>query len=192
MDANQYNILQQYQSAQRAAFIGIPQYDAILQHLGLAPLPLVATSPPLVLEKAFLVGPLIGYRAWQVKDGLLVSVNHGAPVTPGRPAVAECAVARPIGHPEHAAPWAACSCGLYAYKSPRRCLTEQQNAAYVYGQVALWGKVIEHAEGWRAQYAYPLALWVPRSPMPGFPMGESGVLKLAERYGIRTIAMPAP
>jgi hypothetical protein len=29
-----------------------------------------------------------------------------------------------------------------------------------FGQLALWGKCIEHTKGWRAQYAYPLRLWI--------------------------------
>lgn len=34
------------------------------------------------------------------------------------------------------------------------------SVASVYGEVALWGDVIEHERGFRAQYAYPRRLWV--------------------------------
>jgi hypothetical protein len=39
---------------------------------------------------------------------------------------------------------------------------DEQWATYssVYGKVALWGRIIEHERGYRAQYAYPLELWV--------------------------------
>jgi hypothetical protein len=34
----------------------------------------------------------------------------------------------------------------------------------VVGQVALWGKVVECAEGWRGALAYPVHLYVPVGP----------------------------
>jgi hypothetical protein len=57
----------------------------------------------------------------------------------------------------HEAPQYDCQCGFYATKEP-----DEQWATYsvVYGKVALWGRVIEHERGYRAQYAYPLELWV--------------------------------
>ena len=30
----------------------------------------------------------------------------------------------------------------------------------VMGRVSLWGRVVEHSRGWRAQYAYPYSLCV--------------------------------
>ena len=63
-------------------------------------------------------------------------------------------------------------------------LTADQSGMVV-GQVALWGTVIEHERGYRAQYAYP-ALIDLAPPMPGFPRPAS-LLRLAkairERYG---------
>jgi hypothetical protein len=51
--------------------------------------------------------------------------------------------------PEHQSPLESCSCGIYALKETSRCLGD------IYGEVYLWGKVIEHEDGWRAQFAYP-------------------------------------
>jgi hypothetical protein len=31
----------------------------------------------------------------------------------------------------------------------------------VIGIVSLWGKVLEHEQGWRASHAYPRHLWLP-------------------------------
>jgi hypothetical protein len=70
-----------------------------------------------------------------------------------------------------------CSCGLYAYwTSPFvedvPCLREspasfspvfasgKQTSRCVVGQVAGWGRVIEHMKGWRAAHARPLSLAV--------------------------------
>jgi hypothetical protein len=52
---------------------------------------------------------------------------------------------------DHYAPHDGCTCGIYATKSPE--LTDW--CPGVYGEVYLWGTVVEHDFGWRAQYAYP-------------------------------------
>ena len=60
----------------------------------------------------------------------------------------------------HQPPMLGCECGLWAYKTQAAFEINFQWAdADVIGEVALWGKVIEHRYGWRAQYAYPLRLW---------------------------------
>lgn len=45
-----------------------------------------------------------------------------------------------------------CVCGIYAVK--QQCI----NYGTVCGEVALWGRVIEHEFGYKSQYAYPLSL----------------------------------
>jgi hypothetical protein len=65
-------------------------------------------------------------------------------------------------------------CGIYAYKEKPRLLREIGNsssgfiphrqsleriARLVYGEINLWGKVIEHQDGYRAQFGYPKRLW---------------------------------
>ena len=58
----------------------------------------------------------------------------------------------------HEAPDLECGwCGIYAVKTPR--LDDRDDA--IYGQVNLWGRVIEHEHGYRAQYAYPALLYTP-------------------------------
>jgi hypothetical protein len=41
----------------------------------------------------------------------------------------------------------------------------------MHGEVCLWGTVVEHEDGWRAQYAYPKNFVVPLSMVP-FGMGS--------------------
>jgi hypothetical protein len=50
-----------------------------------------------------------------------------------------------------------CSCGIYAMKSEERLITWWwlYEAAVCYGIVRLWGRLIEHEDGYRAEYAYP-------------------------------------
>ncbi|HET8679900.1 MAG TPA: hypothetical protein VFM39_07240 [bacterium] len=52
-----------------------------------------------------------------------------------------------------------CSCGIYAFRD--RNAAEQSHERYITGRVAVWGDFVEHALGWRAEFAYPLELWIP-------------------------------
>jgi hypothetical protein len=50
--------------------------------------------------------------------------------------------------------------GIYAAKTEADALEAMDDwTGAVYGTVALWGTVIEHVRGYRAQYAYPKQLW---------------------------------
>lgn len=62
-------------------------------------------------------------------------------------------------HPGRPAPVLGCTCGYYAART--------LNVTHVHGiglrcvgRVAMWGKVVEHSGGWRAQYAYPLDIYL--------------------------------
>jgi hypothetical protein len=60
-----------------------------------------------------------------------------------------------MAHDSHDAPQASCTCGIHAVKT----LNHFRNAGYqrfaIHGQVYLWGTVVEHELGYRAQFAYP-------------------------------------
>jgi hypothetical protein len=58
---------------------------------------------------------------------------------------------------QHPTPVAGCTCGIYASSSLRTLVTSTpaMPAVSAVGTVALWGRVIEHERGWRAEYAYP-------------------------------------
>jgi hypothetical protein len=77
-----------------------------------------------------------------------------------------------------------CTCGFYAAKTldqlrgmhyPR--YDEEGDRISVLGQMALWGKVIEGSQGWRAEFAYPARLWL---PFEGFRLAKP----LAKAYGV--------
>lgn len=60
------------------------------------------------------------------------------------------------------------TCGFYSARDLEHLMsqgyhhyTEHDGYTRVVGQVANWGKVIECTRGWRAQYAYPVSLYVP-------------------------------
>lgn len=68
---------------------------------------------------------------------------------------------------EHDAPVLDCQCGLYVCRSPLPVsivVPESLNTLPVLGEVNLWGRVIEHSDGWRGQYAYPKRLTIFDSP----------------------------
>jgi hypothetical protein len=63
-----------------------------------------------------------------------------------------------VVHGRHEAPQATCTCGIYADKSFDHLRDQGYLRRGIGGEVYLWGKVIEHQSGWRAQFAYPKTL----------------------------------
>jgi hypothetical protein len=62
----------------------------------------------------------------------------------------------------HLAPQPRCGCGLYAFRSrslaEAALASEMRPGTVALGRVSLWGRVVEHGSGWRAQYGYPYEL----------------------------------
>jgi len=68
-----------------------------------------------------------------------------------------------LGRP-HQAPQTECTCGIYAVKPAEQLYLEQldrMSSGGIFGEVYLWGTVVEHELGWRAQFAYPKNLILP-------------------------------
>ena len=121
-------------------------------------------------------GALIGWRVWCVVSGggelRLGSVIQDDVWPVGAAFVARCRAHEPpanrrlLREPEgHVAPAAACTCGIYAAREPAGAWTylrgrdEPDTVARVIGRVMLWGRVVEHEDGWRAERAYPLDVY---------------------------------
>lgn len=184
--------------SQRLAATQRPRFDhlkpmddrSLQQYIKLLPVPStvtssigisISTSPVPALETAFVAGPILAWRVWRAfPDGALYSVveRTNVPWPAGQPIAASLAPAADNPY------------GIYAVKSEAlmpelRGYTAQPPAVIVRGQVALWGKVIEHEKGYRAEYAYPYLIDL-SPPMPGFPQPR-GMTSLAaairERYG---------
>jgi hypothetical protein len=123
------------------------------------------------------VEPVVGWRVWYVVEAggktRLSSVFHQMVWPTREPLAAVCLRSRfPRRRPrgDHAAPAASCGCGIYAASlqrggeyltGPR---TSRRAMCAVIGRVALWGTVVECAQGWRASLAYPAQLYVPLLP----------------------------
>ena len=132
-------------------------------------------------------GHVVGWRVWLIKEGdrlwslclndvcwpagePLVAEFRDHPQSPGYSGIVR-AVATTINPIDLAA-------GIFAFKdrSFASALVLGRPSYWLFGRVALWGDIAEHAHGYRAQYAYPVSLVVP------WRMRKVGC-RLAERYG---------
>ena len=121
--------------------------------------------------------PLLAWRVWRVLpfqrlDGtrtlrLCAVGTLGAPKL-WEPRLATTAVCSGYGS-QHEAPWPDHECGIWALKraedARRRMVGFMQTqgdepVGWAVGQVSLWGRVIEHEHGYRAQHAYPYSVSV--------------------------------
>ncbi len=59
----------------------------------------------------------------------------------------------------HVAPMTGCACGYWSFKTKAHLEISGFRSAKVFGQVSIWGKVIEHKDGYRSQFAYPSVLY---------------------------------
>lgn len=126
-------------------------------------------------------------RSWEAEEGglslatiqeVVATANHNV-VYSGDDAPNFPNVALPEGwgyravEIRHDAPGEGCKCGLYAV-AEREAVETKTNKAWVaalslyptkpkvvvVGRVSLWGKVIPGESGWRAEFGYPLELFV--------------------------------
>lgn len=112
------------------------------------------------------ISPILGYRVWQWDDAGLRSVN-GEPWVAGKPTAAHCRILSPEGiRLAHEAPVQTCTCGVYATKSLGHLRRMGYQQWGITGEVWLWGTVVEHTGGWRAQYAYPKAFFLGSDDLP--------------------------
>jgi len=137
------------------------------------------------------ISPIIGYRMWQWDSAGLKSLNC-EPWLPGRPLSARCrstmrrcrAFAQKAADDSHNVPEQDCTCGVYAAKSLEHLRETGYTTFGVYGEVHLWGRVVEHELGWRAQFAYPKALFLPPDMLPFTLAAMQSWLQTLTAYGV--------
>jgi preprotein translocase subunit YajC len=125
------------------------------------------------------ISPIVGYRVWRWNATGLKSLN-GEPWLPGRPLAAGCrVVARGtiVGrtkavHNTDELPHSDCTCGVYAAKNLAHLRQIGYQERGIHGEVYLWGAVVEHRLGWRAEFAYPKSLFLPPDAVP-FTLSET-------------------
>lgn len=129
--------------------------------------------------------PIVGWRLWSMgydkDDGLkpyLSSIWQSARWPRHEPMVAHCLQVDTTNMHWMArwklpklccvhSPTQRCKCGVYACSDPTAVHVEpSRDVSLLVGRVALWGKVVRHERGYRAQYGYPVSIG----------LGESGSL----------------
>jgi hypothetical protein len=156
------------------------------------------------VEAPDLVGYITGLRAWRYAEtdmGWRLQSAIQNLIWPTQERLeAECLVLkmpthpmvpspRPIPH-QDPPPYEPCKCGFWGLADPNELYVQYGRRAiktvgpdserYVYGTIALWGRVVTGTKGWRSQYAFPLAL-----VQEAASLNNRGLLdRLAETYGI--------
>jgi hypothetical protein len=110
--------------------------------------------------------PILAWRSWRLRsdpdrgvvEPVLESCVYGDPWVPRVAFAATCA--------GHRAPAGVCACGIYALTTRETALEWARWAQsalpnpIVIGRVQLWGRVLQHSAGYRAELAYPYELEV--------------------------------
>jgi hypothetical protein len=107
--------------------------------------------------------PLVGYRVWTWGTMGLKSLS-GVRWHPNQSLAGRCRASTVtgtgVGRAEaadhtHDAPQENCTCGVYAVKTLHHFRSAGYERFGIHGEVYLWGRVVEHEVGYRAQFAYP-------------------------------------
>jgi hypothetical protein len=137
--------------------------------------------------------PAIGFRGWRTGGTGLFSLTKRAYWQPRQTQRAQCGL-----EINHRPPAPECSCGLYAvYDVGGRTVKGiSAPASDCLGAVRCWGRLVLHPEGFRAEFAAILGLYVP----PSLATGDAAepFRSIAEAYavpiffdlaGLRTFAL---
>jgi hypothetical protein len=119
------------------------------------------------------ISPVVGYRVWQWDATGLRSLN-GEKWVAHQPLSAVCradacgsiAGLSKATHNPAELPYFSCTCGVYAARTMEHLRLCGYKKFGVHGEVYLWGKVVEHERGWRAQFAYPKTLFLAADTIP--------------------------
>jgi len=112
------------------------------------------------------ISPIVGYRVWKWEKTGLKSLC-GERWKPSQLLAARCRASVVVGpiagraeavHDAHEPPQTDCTCGVYAAKNIEHLRQLGYEGRGIRGEVHLWGTVVEHERGWRAQFAYPKSL----------------------------------
>jgi hypothetical protein len=104
------------------------------------------------------VEPTTGWRAWalaRTPDGgpELRPIIYSGEAWPALDAArAKCP---PHAHAGHRPPELDCTCGLYAVDGLDRLPAVTGRDVTVIGSVSIWGRLVEHDSGFRAEFGYP-------------------------------------
>jgi preprotein translocase subunit YajC len=136
------------------------------------------------------ISPVVGCRVWQWDATGLRSLN-GEKWFAHQPLSAVCRADACVSiaglskatHNPAELPSFSCTCGVYAAKTMEHLRQCGYRKFGVHGEVYLWGTIVEHERGWRAQFAYPKVLFLATDTIP-FSLSEINArLKTLAEFG---------
>jgi hypothetical protein len=153
------------------------QYFSMLQGVGATGLEPPATRrTPLPQEEIVCAtGGIVGWRSWRVPcfgddlrsfNGELWPVRKALRATCKSGAPQDC-----LGEN--------CTCGLYSWKERKNLAENMSGYNAIIGEVWMWGKIIEHEKGYRAEYSYPKS----------FVNSGPDARRLARIYGVKLVEL---
>lgn len=154
---------QWYPSASGSASLYLPSGDPALE----------VKLPPTTAADLRADQPFVGFRAWRPENQvtpwrltpfsplrylpsrvLLHSLTSNGPDAPWNDPVAHAscryAGASAAHHLDQRSPVKDCACGLYTWRTAARVSTARP---HIWGAVCIWGRVLEHDEGFRSEHA---------------------------------------
>lgn len=112
--------------------------------------------------------PIIAYRTWMItrdsKSIRSLMDTSDYPWPHMKRYEAQCSELLSIRtqHSYKLTPFENCSCGIYAFNSIESLINQRRQTGgihVIFGKVSLWGKVIPHKFGYRAEFAYPYCFY---------------------------------
>jgi hypothetical protein len=134
------------------------------------------------------ISPIVGYRVWTWGTMGLKSLS-GTSWHPCQVVAARCRASIVGGRGkakdyDHEAPHVDCTCGIYAAKTLDHFRSAEYERYGIYGEVYLWGTVVEHELGYRAQFAYPKNFVLHPDTLPFSPSAMQARLNGLVAFGI--------
>lgn len=125
------------------------------------------TAPIPISE--ILIGEIVAWRAWHVESGYLKSYSQDVVWPPGEPVTGKVPSGEDGG-------------GIHAFRDRRRLFEFMKNGGpMVWGSVALWGDIVEHELGYRAENAAVRSI---DGSYPGGAVKDGVLAGLRRVYGV--------
>lgn len=141
---------------------------------------------PVFVNDDYFVDAVVGYRAWfpVVHDGLvtLSSISYNVSWEPGKDMRADC-VWRAFH--KHTPPGRMCDCGIWAYDDLETLRRFSGDApGLVHGEVHLWGDLVRHKTGYRAEFARVASIIEPKTAVGRGSAHHDIARRVADRYDV--------
>ncbi len=151
------------------------------------------------------VEPFTAYRAWNWDAEGITSLNN-ARWTPKVAFEATCdyrndwkwlvasattdETRKWLQSKEHFVPNENCTCGMYAGINMKHLIDINYIQRGIHGAVSLWGRLMRHTHGWRAQFAYPRFFVVPSNMIPFDITEAKRRLDMLTEFGVDIYLQP--